>query len=109
MRECEPTPDLLLPNGTWDLARRLINHSRRQIHGGKIACAMEDKIRQATIVPTSPANRLGARFQVNPAIMTTNLFKLIASGSHEESAMGALFQRHDMEILGPPLPKKRLP
>jgi len=38
-----------------------------------------------------------------------DLFKLIASGSREESAMGALFQRHDMEILGPPLPKKRLP
>src|SRR6185369_4893992 len=46
VRECEPTPDLLLPNGTspgiW-LGDGSI-HSRRQIHGGKIACALDDKI-----------------------------------------------------------------
>jgi mannose-6-phosphate isomerase-like protein (cupin superfamily) len=38
-----------------------------------------------------------------------DLFKLIASGNREESAMRALFQKYDMEMLGPPLPKKRLP
>ena len=40
---------------------------------------------------------------------SVDLFKLIASGNRDESTIRALFQKHDMELVGPPLPKKRLP
>jgi quercetin dioxygenase-like cupin family protein len=38
---------------------------------------------------------------------SVDLFKLIASGTRDETAMKALFHRHDMEMVGPPLPKTK--
>jgi hypothetical protein len=37
---------------------------------------------------------------------SVDLFKLFSSGTHDEAAIKALFLKHNMEIVGPPLPKK---
>ena len=36
-----------------------------------------------------------------------DLAKLGATGTREPGAMKALFERHNMEMVGPPLPKKQ--
>jgi mannose-6-phosphate isomerase-like protein (cupin superfamily) len=36
-----------------------------------------------------------------------DLFRLAGTGAPDPSAMKALFEKHNMEIVGPPLPKKR--
>ena len=36
-----------------------------------------------------------------------DLFKLVTSGTRDEATFKLMFQKHDMEIVGPPLPKKR--
>jgi hypothetical protein len=38
-----------------------------------------------------------------------DLFKLVSSGTYNEAALKTVFLKHNMEIVGPPLPKKHQP
>jgi mannose-6-phosphate isomerase-like protein (cupin superfamily) len=40
---------------------------------------------------------------------SVDLFKLVTSGTRDEIALKVPFQKHEMEIVGPPLPKKCQP
>jgi hypothetical protein len=37
-----------------------------------------------------------------------DLFKLISSGIRDGTTLKALFLKHDMEVVGPPLPRKSI-
>jgi mannose-6-phosphate isomerase-like protein (cupin superfamily) len=37
---------------------------------------------------------------------SVDLFKVISSGTHDEAAIKAVFLKHNMDVVGPPLPKK---
>jgi mannose-6-phosphate isomerase-like protein (cupin superfamily) len=40
---------------------------------------------------------------------SVDLFKVISSGTHDEAAIKAVFLKHNMDVVGPPLPKKHRP
>jgi hypothetical protein len=40
---------------------------------------------------------------------SVDLFKVISSGIHDEAAIKAVFLKHNMDVVGPPLPKTHRP
>ena len=80
----------LKPGGSV-YAPRLIPHAINDVSekGGKM------------MVVAQPAGHIEA--------FSVDLFKVISSGTHDEAAIKAVFLKHNMDIVGPPLPKKHQP
>jgi mannose-6-phosphate isomerase-like protein (cupin superfamily) len=80
----------LKPGGSV-YAPRLIPHAINDVSekGGKM------------MVVAQPAGHIEA--------FSVDLFKVISSGTHDEAAIKAVFLKHNMDIVGPPLPKTHRP
>jgi hypothetical protein len=69
-------------------APKLIPHAINDLSGGKI------------MVMARPAGHIEA--------LSVDLFRL-SSGIHDEAAFKAVYKKHNMDVVGPPLPKRHQP
>jgi quercetin dioxygenase-like cupin family protein len=80
-----------LKPGSSVYAPKLIPHAINDVSekGGKM------------MVVAQPAGQIEA--------FSVDLFKLISSGTRDGATLKTLFLKHDMDVVGPPLPKRRQP